>query len=68
MLDLDSIFYGFGDYCMRLLTSLENMKADIFEMPAEHGARRGGRSGNRLINTFFLYTIETFKLALCIKR
>ena len=67
-LDFDLTFYGFGDYCMRLLTALEKRNVSIVEIPAEHGARVRGTSSNKLMNTFFLYTKETIKLALCTKR
>lgn len=67
-LDFDSIFYGFGDYCIRLLTALERVNARVIEIPAEHGSRKAGRSGNKLLKTFCIFTKETIKLALCIKR
>jgi dolichol-phosphate mannosyltransferase len=59
----DAVFYGFGDYCVRLLLGIERNNASIKELPARHGTRRHGKSGNRLWKTFIRYTIETLKLA-----
>lgn len=66
--NFDFIFYGFGDYFMRLLACLERQKAVIKEVPAKYGARRGGKSSNKLWLSFFGYTLETLKLAVSIRK
>jgi len=62
-LDTDSIFYGFGDYCIRLLLQMEDMGLTVKEVPAVRGRRRSGKSTNFLPATFLLYLRATLKLA-----
>ena len=59
----DSIFYGFGDYYIRLLYYLSAMNADIYEIPAFHNKRKSGQSTNSLLRTFLLYVIAVIKLS-----
>jgi dolichol-phosphate mannosyltransferase len=59
----DAVFYGFGDYFMRLMCRLERSNAKILEIPARHGLRKHGKSSNRIWRTFINYSVEVFKLA-----
>ena len=59
----DKIFWGFGDYYMRLLYYLEKSNTLIKEIPAIHGRRKNGKSKASLIQMFLSYLIEAIKLA-----
>jgi dolichol-phosphate mannosyltransferase len=59
----DDIFFGFGDYGMRLLFYLQQNKAKIFEFPAFCGRRLAGRGNRRYVRTFCRYIKETLALA-----
>jgi dolichol-phosphate mannosyltransferase len=63
-LDFDRIFWGYGDYCIRLLFHLERAHADILQFPSVIGRRRGGAGNRAFLKVFLLYTRETIKLAL----
>ena len=57
------IFYGFGDYGIRLLYYLNKAHAKILEVPSVCGRRRTGTGNRQLFRTFVQYTKETLSLA-----
>ena len=59
---LDQIFYGYGEFYIRLLFYMQNKKLKIDEIPVKYGKRKHGYSKSKLIKMLFLYTIETLKL------
>ena len=59
----DDIFWGFGDYYMRLLYSLRMNKAAILEIPAVYGERRTGNGNTGFLEVFCRYSVELGKLA-----
>ena len=59
---LNKIFYGYGDYYIRLLFYLQKSKISIKEIPVKYGVRKYGVSKSRLVKMFLLYTAETLKL------
>lgn len=63
-LNYDKIFWGYGDYCIRLMFYLHKQEAKILQFPAENGKRFSGTGNKHLIKVFFQYTKETIKLAL----
>ncbi len=63
-LDYDKIFWGYGDYCIRLMYHLQQMKANILEFPAENGKRLAGTGNKHLLKAFFQYFDATMKLVL----
>jgi len=63
-LDYDKIFWGYGDYCIRLMFYLQQQKAKILQFPAENGKRFSGTGNKLLIKVFFQYVKATIKLAL----
>ncbi len=63
-LDYNKIFWGYGDYCIRLMYYLQKQNAAILQIPAVNGERLKGQGNSRFIKTFFQYTIETFRLVL----
>lgn len=58
----DDIFFGFGDYGIRLLFYLQKNKAKIFEFPAVCGQRLAGRGNRRYFRTLRRYIKETLAL------
>jgi len=61
-LDFDKIFWGYGDYCIRLMFYLQESEARILEFPAENGKRFAGQGNRRLIKAFFQYVLATVQL------
>jgi dolichol-phosphate mannosyltransferase len=59
----DSIFFGHGDYGMRLYYYLQKNKARILELPALPGKRRSGRGNRHLVRTFYRYFVAVAQLA-----
>jgi len=59
----NNIFYGFGDYGIRLLYYLQKNKAKILELPAICGQRPTGHGSGHLLRKFFQYSKETLALA-----
>ena len=61
-LNYDDIFWGYGDYCIRLLYYLQKQKRNILQVPAVNGDRRHGRGNSSFLKVFMQYTVETLKL------
>lgn len=59
----DNIFWGYGDYFIRLLFYLQRQKVAILQFPAVNGERKGGKGNSRFLKVFLQYAIETLKLA-----
>lgn len=57
------IFFGFGDYGMRLLFYLQKDRARIHEFPSLCGERPAGRGNRHFLKTFCRYFKETWALA-----
>lgn len=63
-LDFDKIFWGYGDYCIRLMFYLQKLEIKILQFPAANGKRLAGTGNKRLIKVFFQYINATIRLAL----
>jgi dolichol-phosphate mannosyltransferase len=61
-LNYDDIFWGYGDYYIRLMYYLQLQKANILQVPAVNGERRHGQGNSTFLGVFMQYTIETLKL------
>lgn len=61
-LNYDDIFWGYGDYCIRLMYYLQQQKANILQVPAVNGKRRHGQGNSTFLRVFMQYTMETLKL------
>lgn len=61
-LDYDKIFWGKGDYCIRMTYYLQKQKSSILQIPALNGERLAGRGNKNFFKTLLLYTKETLKL------
>ena len=59
---LDKIFYGYGEFYIRLLFYMQNQKIKINEIPVRYGIRKYGYSKSKLIKMSILYTTEALKL------
>jgi dolichol-phosphate mannosyltransferase len=59
----DEIFWGYGDYCIRLLYFLQVLGASILQFPAVNGSRRAGVGNSRFLKVFLQYATEVAKLA-----
>jgi len=62
--DYGDIFWGYGDYCIRLMFYLQRDKVNILQFPVENGNRMEGKGNKAFLKTFFQYTAATLKLSL----
>lgn len=60
----DKIFWGYGDYCIRLMYYLQEVDTAILQIPVVNRRRSRGQANTRFLKTFFQYTGETFKLVM----
>ena len=63
-INFNNIFWGYGDYCIRLLFYFEKLNLKILEIPSLYGKRLFGDSNLRPIKIFGKYTFAVFKLVL----
>ncbi len=63
-MDLDKIFYGYGDYCMRFLYYAKKMNYKIIEVPVVYNLRLSGESKTNFFKHTVDYTISVLKLRL----
>jgi dolichol-phosphate mannosyltransferase len=61
-IDFNKIFWGFGDYCIRLMYYLQKNRISILQVPGVLGQRLGGQGNTRMVKTLLQYTIEVIKL------
>ena len=62
--DFGRIFWGYGDYCIRLFYYLQKAKTPILQIPAQNGARRAGSGNRRFFWVLWKYTREVGLLTL----
>lgn len=60
--NFDRVFWGYGDYCIRLLFYLQKNNISILQFPAANGRRLKGQGNSSFIKTFIRYTVETLKM------
>jgi dolichol-phosphate mannosyltransferase len=63
-LDRDAIFYGYGDYAIRLLWQVVRRGGRVLEIPTVYRFRRGGESKTRFLAYFGTYTASVLRLRL----
>lgn len=56
------IFYGYGEFYIRLLFYMQRKKIKINEIAVKYGKRKYGYSKSRFLKMFILYAYETIKL------
>lgn len=66
-LDYGEIFWGYGDYYMRLLYLLQKDRTAILQFPAVYGPRQSGRSHTNLLKVGWQYARQTMRLALRVR-
>ncbi|MEW6481514.1 MAG: glycosyltransferase [bacterium] len=59
----NDIFWGYGDYCIRLMWYLQRNRASILQFPAVNGKRTKGKGNSKFIRVFWQYFTEVLKLA-----
>jgi dolichol-phosphate mannosyltransferase len=63
-LDADRIFYGYGDYAIRLLHQAVRRGGRVLEIPTVYGLRKGGESKTRFFAYFWTYLVSVVRLRL----
>jgi dolichol-phosphate mannosyltransferase len=63
-LDARTIFYGYGDYAIRLLWQVVRGGGRVLEIPTVYRFRRGGESKTRFLAYFWTYVASVFRLRL----
>jgi dolichol-phosphate mannosyltransferase len=61
-LDEPAVFYGYGDYAIRLLWQVLRGGGRVLEVPTVYRFRRGGESKTRFLAYFGTYTLSVFRL------
>jgi dolichol-phosphate mannosyltransferase len=62
ILDMDSIFFGYGDFFIRLLLKAQRKGFRILEVPTFYQLRKAGHSKTNFISIFLKYTISAFQI------
>tara|TARA_B110000285_G_C15016301_1_gene559243 strand:- start:373 stop:1065 length:693 start_codon:yes stop_codon:yes gene_type:complete len=60
----NKIFYGYGEYYIRLLYFLQKKKIIVKEIPVKYGKRKYGVSKSKLVQMLFTYTFHAIKLVI----
>jgi len=63
-MDLDHIFYGYGDYFIRLLITAWRKNLNMLEVPVFYRLRLHGHSKTQAIRVFWQYTRSVLRLRL----
>lgn len=61
-MDLDQIYYGYGDYFIRLLMVAHNRGYKMLEIPVFYRLRMHGHSKTQFLSTFTKYTLALLML------
>lgn len=61
-MDIDHIFYGYGDYFIRLLITAWRRRLAMLEVPVFYRLRMHGHSKTQFLKTFWQYTISVLRL------
>jgi dolichol-phosphate mannosyltransferase len=63
-LDARAVFYGYGDYAIRLLHHVVRHGGRVLEIPTVYRFRKGGESKTRFLAYFWTYLASVFRLRL----
>jgi dolichol-phosphate mannosyltransferase len=63
-LDADRVFYGYGDYAIRLLYHVVRNGGRVLEIPTIYRFRKGGESKTRFFAYFWTYLASVLRLRL----
>ncbi len=61
--DYDDVFWGYGDYCIRLMYYLQMQGRSILQIPVVNGNRLAGEGNDKFLATFWQYFREVLALA-----
>lgn len=61
-IDFDKVFWGYGDYCIRLLYYLQTLQVTILQFPVKNGIRFHGEGNSRFFKVFIQYFMAVLKL------
>ncbi len=67
-IDFEKVFWGYGDYCIRLMYYLQKNKVSILQIPVVLGDRLGGQGNTQMFGTLLQYIKEVFKLVYCARK
>ncbi|MDB4964863.1 MAG: putative glycosyltransferase family 2, partial [Myxococcales bacterium] len=60
--DYDAVFWGYGDYCIRLMYYLQRQGATVLQIPVVNGERQTGEGNDRFFKVFMQYFREVVAL------
>lgn len=60
--NLEKVFWGYGDYCIRLFYYFQKKQLSILQFPAQNGQRVFGEGNSKMIKVFIQYFKEVIKL------
>ena len=63
-LDAEAVFYGYGDYAIRLLHHVVRRGGRVLEIPTVYRFRKGGESKTRFLAYLWTYLASVFRLRL----
>ena len=61
-LDYDHIFCGYGDYFIRFLMTIVDLRLSLIEVPVFYNNRPAGESKTMFLKKFMRYTVSVFKI------
>jgi dolichol-phosphate mannosyltransferase len=61
--DYDAVFWGYGDYCIRLMFYLQRLGASVLQIPVVNGERAIGEGNDKFVRTFLQYFREVVALS-----
>lgn len=61
-LNFNKIFWGYGDYCIRLFYYLQRKNIEVLQFPAVNGKRKEGKGNSNFIKVFIQYSFAVMKL------
>lgn len=62
--NFDEIFYGYGEYCIRLFYQFQKLNFSVLQFPAINGDRLHGEGNSSFVGVFKKYFIAVIKLAI----
>ncbi len=62
--NFDDVYYGYGDYCIRLFFYLQKRNVSVLQFPAINGKRLSGKGNSSFFKVFKLYFKAVIKLTL----
>lgn len=67
-INFDAVFWGYGDYCIRLMYYLQEQSRSVLQIPVVLGQRKYGEGNKKLLKTLFKYLKATLHLVFISKK